>query len=151
MLSPSGFTQAQPWSTSFVVNETAGTFDGFGGAADGGLAGGAVYQIGVGYGVEVAANNAVGVNASQSAWHAMNAVTNGASSVSNVDGTETTGNVLSANGFSNTILELGRVDGWGNLTGMETEGGFWPGSFSFGQRTSMCHNQFTYWGTSTSC
>jgi hypothetical protein len=37
------------------------------------------------------------------------------------------------------------------MTGYLTEIGIWSSAFSSGNRTSVCHNQYVYWGTSTSC
>jgi hypothetical protein len=88
-------------------------------------------------------------SASDSAWHAFNAVFNGASSVANVDGTET---VLSG---SPGTTGLANVNGFGigvNMIAAKfAEGGIWPVGFTATQRTNMCHNQYAYWGTATSC
>lgn len=85
---------------------------------------------------------------SNSVAHAFNAVINGASSVVNVDGTETTGTATGSTtagniiGFTGAALqnttygELGVIDNVAN---------------SGTVRTNLCHNAFVYWGTATSC
>ena len=86
--------------------------------------------------------------ANDAAWHAVQAVMAGASTVINVDGTETTGTVT-----GNT--STGSPQAWSSNTTNTlemTEGGAWDNiNFSSGQRTAMCHNQYVYWGTGTSC
>lgn len=87
------------------------------------------------------------VTATDASWHAGNAVTNGTSSVVNIDGSETTGSltanttagapVVGAN--SGTAMDWAEAGAWDNV------------AFTGTQRTNLCHNQFTYWGTSTSC
>jgi len=74
---------------------------------------------------------------------------NGASSTMNIDNVATTKNP-GTNGITSKI-NFGNVAG-GGTTGVDVfEFGIWPVGFSSGQQTSMCHNQFTYWGTTTSC
>lgn len=86
--------------------------------------------------------------ANDAAWHAANGLISGASSVLNVDGTETSATVTAS-------TAAGRMQVSGGLTSnttLLTEVGAWDNiSFSGGNRTSLCHNQFTYWGTATSC
>jgi hypothetical protein len=82
------------------------------------------------------------------AFHVANGVFNGASSVLNTDGTDVTGTVTAnttagapqsiaaAGATHERVLEVGFID---NV------------ALTSGQRTSLCHNAFTYWGTATSC
>lgn len=90
------------------------------------------------------------VTASDTGVHAGNAVINGASSVVNIDGTETTGATVG----STTAEPLGVMVG---PTGTSIimyfmEGGLWDNvAFTSTQRTNLCHNQFVYWSTAASC
>lgn len=86
--------------------------------------------------------------ANDAAWHAANALLEGASSAFNVDGTETTVTMTNSTAAGRMIFPGGLTSNTVDLT----EGGVWDNiAFSSGNRTSMCHNQFTYWGTATSC
>jgi hypothetical protein len=91
--------------------------------------------------------------AADNAWHAMNGVLNGASSVLNVDGTETSGSLTtpSENSPACFLGSSGSQCSSNPLAGKIAEGGIWATAFSGTQRTNLCHNQFTYWGTATSC
>ena len=88
----------------------------------------------------------VSASATDNVFHATQAVfTGSASSVLSLDNAETTGNPgtdipTSGNPFHIMGTALG-------YEGEFIEGGWWPLGFSSGQRTSMCHNQFTFWGT----
>jgi hypothetical protein len=90
-----------------------------------------------------------------SAWHAVQIIVNGASnSAVAVDATQTTGlNMGTATTGANFWLGSQNSGGTNPLTGKLTEAGMWgPGTaFTGTQQTNMCHNQFTYWGTPTSC
>lgn len=87
-------------------------------------------------------------------WHSLLNVYNGASGVINVNGSSSTAN-WGANTIPNATASIGSFGpgaGSGrNLNGKITEVGLWPSGFSAGDQTSMCHNQYTYWGTSVSC
>lgn len=88
--------------------------------------------------------------ANDNALHAVQMVSNGASSIINVDGTETT--VNPGGGGSSSALGLMTNGGGGPFgNGYIQEAGAWIAQFSPGNRTSLCHNQFLYWGTATSC
>ncbi len=100
-----------------------------------------------------AGGSALGATAADLSWHAVQGViATGTTSVTNVDGTPTTSGASVGSASSATTLNFGG-DGAGSfMTGLLAEGGFWPGTgFTSGQQTSVCHNQFSYWGTSTSC
>jgi hypothetical protein len=82
--------------------------------------------------------------------HALNGVLNGASSVLNVDGTDTA--AASGAGSASGALSLGGIGGVGDyLDGEFEEFGLWSGSFSSGQRTLVCDNARLYYGTGGSC
>jgi hypothetical protein len=88
---------------------------------------------------------------SNSAWHSLQGVWNDPSnSVVNVDGS----NGTPGSGGTNNMTGPGVVgtDSFGSfLDGNVVEYSIWSSAFSSGNSTTMCHNQFTYWGTSTSC
>jgi hypothetical protein len=84
---------------------------------------------------------------SDSVFHVVQGIWNGASSVANVDNTTTTGNSTTA--LSGKVY-LGVIfSDYPNASVFEL--GIWGLGFSSGQQTSMCHNSHTYWGTVTSC
>jgi hypothetical protein len=97
---------------------------------------------------EVAATTQFTATASDNAWHALQYVS-GSSAVINVDGTETTGN-SGTNNMSSTLVFGGETVGTRTMHGYVTEAGVWSG-FNSTQRGNMCHNQYIYWGTPTSC
>jgi hypothetical protein len=86
--------------------------------------------------------------ANDAAWHAGQFVVNGASSVINIDGTETTGTVT-GNTAAGAPIFTTAVSG---QTVNHGEGGFIDNvAISSSVRTNLCHNQYLYWGTVTSC
>jgi hypothetical protein len=92
------------------------------------------------------------VTASDGAVHALNGLCSGTSSFLNVDGTD---NSISA---GTSALTAGQVnlmstdEDFGPLQGKFFEGGFWNTTgFTSTQRGQLCHNQYSYWGTATSC
>lgn len=100
--------------------------------------------------LRVYAGSVATFSASANAWHSVNVVANTAGTA-NVDGTETS--INTGSGATSTSLNVGSDPGGGTnaFTGNLSEIGMWPVGFSSGNRTSMCHNQFVYWGTPTSC
>jgi hypothetical protein len=89
-------------------------------------------------------------------WNAIQCVFYDAGSATtlNVNGTATTGSA--GTGATSTSLMLGNQPsaaptGERELTGSLAEAGLWPVAFSSAQQTKLCHNQYLYWGTSTSC
>lgn len=93
----------------------------------------------------------VSVTASDSAWHAMELSVDGTASAFIVDGGTP---VTTANGFNLTgALTVGDKSSTptNGMTGNMGEMGIWPVKFTGTQATNVCHNQFVYWGTSTSC
>lgn len=108
----------------------------------------------VGYGtsanhVFIFAGSARTASATDNSSHAVQSIFNGASSVISVDNTETTISPGSNTTGANS-LKIGTGND-GTFLGYIWEAGVWPSAISAGNRTSMCHNQFVYWGTSTSC
>jgi hypothetical protein len=94
---------------------------------------------------------AVTTTASENALHAIQDVFNGALSTTNVDGTST-GSLNPGSGSlsASTTVATGFYAGNG-FTGQANEMGVWATTFSGTNMTNLCHNQFTYWGTATSC
>jgi hypothetical protein len=96
------------------------------------------------------AGSTVTLAATDSAAHAIQGLFSGASSIINVDGVDSTPGNAGAQGLQ-FETEFGG-DGFGvSMVGRMFEGGNWSVGFTGTQRTNMCHNQFTYWGTATSC
>jgi hypothetical protein len=92
------------------------------------------------------------VTASDNAWHAIQGVANGngTSSSLNVDGTDTTG--ASGTGQASTLISLfNNPAGSAIPKAFLTETGMWEIAFTLTQRGNICHNQYTYWSTPTSC
>lgn len=104
---------------------------------------------------EMYAGAALSVSATDNAWHAAQGVFNDPSgSFVNIDGTDTSMNGIGTNVWQNQFNQqyIGHNTGTGQeLYGHATEIGIWPSAFSAANRTAMCHSQFLYWGTSTSC
>lgn len=140
---------SQPWSISAVIERTGQFSSGYLISSTGsyeGLASGG----GSADNVQLYGSNTLQATATDNVSHAVQALANGASGVINVDGTETTGNTGS-NAFENAGWYLGADSFGDNLRGYIAEMGIWGAGFSSGQRTSLCHNQHTYWATATSC
>ena len=89
--------------------------------------------------------------ASDNAWHAIQGVLNGASSVINVDNTQTTGNAGAGGMASGHVNYLGAAGGTQILNGKLTELGIHPSAISTANQTALCHNQRLYWSTPGSC
>jgi hypothetical protein len=87
--------------------------------------------------------------AADNAWHAFQWIYNSTSSLANVDGVSgTPGSAGSASW--NTPINIG-LDNGNSLLGQAVEVGLWSVAFNSEQISTMCHNQFNYWGTSTAC
>lgn len=102
----------------------------------------------------VFANNAFAVNAAtDNAWHALQGIEQVSSGIMNVDGSNgsASGGATSALSSGNGIL-LGSDSFAEKLIGSVAEVLIYPIAFSTpGNSVTMCHNQFTRWGTLTSC
>lgn len=131
-------------SLALVANRSAGTgasqFIGENSFTTDGVEGGTANH----WSVRGGAGSNFAVTANDAAWHAGVAVVNGASSVLNVDGTETTG---TANG-STTAGKTGFQGGVGSTTANVTEAGFIDNVALTGtQRTNLCKNMQAYYGS----
>src|SRR5260370_1248268 len=134
----------QPVTASFVANRI-NNFSSFQVVAA--MGGGSAVQWGYNNSANhqfFSAGTVVSISTTDSAWHANNAVINGASSVFNVDGTETTGNT-GANNPGTSIAYWGQNLSGSQLTGYGTELGLWFAAVSGTNRTTLCHNQYIYW------
>lgn len=86
--------------------------------------------------------------------HSIATILNGASSGFYIDGVWTGGSTVARD--SNTALAIGSAVGATDVNNMG-EVGLWPVGFTGTssanslQTNALCHNQFAYWGTSTSC
>lgn len=92
---------------------------------------------------------------SASTSHIIQSVYNGASSAINIDGTRTALSTPGTAGLATVAAgkwSIGSAgSGAANYTGRLTETGAWGVAFSSGDETAVCHNQFLFWGTATSC
>ena len=119
-----------------------------------GLAGQAFYNDTASGKVALVLNNVTRLNVTASSTGLFDAMSdaacvNGASSVINVDGTETTGSITGVTSAGNIKTLAGAS---GSDFEWETEAGYVDNVvISSGNRTSLCHNMHAYWGTSTSC
>jgi hypothetical protein len=141
--------QAQPLTLSWVANHTGGASGAVGLQGGGGL----FLNYGASNAVELNAGSSVGpVTASDGAWHSSQGVASNASSVISVDNVETAG-TAGTNGIDGAdFLNLGAFTGGSAFFGGTiVEFGIDFTVHNGTVRTGMCHNQFTYWGTSTSC
>lgn len=141
-------TLAQPFSFSVVgYFTTTGSTNGLLGSASTNLGVQAASSAST---IQVFSGSGVTGSFSLSAWHNVQAVVQSTQSL-NIDNTITTGSG-GANTLTGKIIEFAGITGRSlGTVGQEFEGGVWSGAFTTGQQTSLCHNQYTYWGTSTSC
>jgi hypothetical protein len=134
--------QGQPFTFSFVAEATSSTDDVLSAGVQSGW-----NNTNLGF---IFSGGFATATASFSAFHAIQGVFNGASSSLNVDGTLTSS--LNAGGTSASgTIGVGTISGSNVLDGFILEAGMWPGAVSTTNQGLMCHNQFSYWGTSTSC
>lgn len=140
---------AQPVSHSIVANRTANTTTQINmlNGGNGPVWKNVANTVGQFYG------SFPGATASDTAWHAMVFVANGGSAFIDVDGTQTAG-ASGAGTFPNSAA-YGMFSQTSTCsataTAQEAEAGFYPLALTNTQANNLCHNQFTYWGTSTSC
>lgn len=83
--------------------------------------------------------------------HAGQLIYNGASSFYYIDGTNTTNAGLGTTGLAIGSISFGAAGVRNSAVAFVGEGGVWGSAFSAGDSSNMCHNQFGYWGTTTSC
>ena len=88
---------------------------------------------------QISCGTALTAAASDSAYHALQGVANGASSIIVVDGAATTGN--GGTTAASTLLRIGRSNGGNTLAGTIMEAGMWPVGFDATQYGSMNANQ----------
>lgn len=142
----------QPYSYSAVTERTGNTSS-FGGIiSNRSSAGTSTYFNNSTNSVSGFGGASVTATASDLSLHAIQFIVNGASSAINVDGTNTTGNFGTQTG--STTISFGVDSTFATphyITGYLGEGGDWPIAFNSTQYGNLCHNQFLYWGTSTSC
>lgn len=91
------------------------------------------------------------VNVSKNAYHVGSYIFNNASGSAVIDATTTTMNVGGTTAWPAGNIGLGYDNGRNTIQTQILTVGFWAAGFSAGNATTYCHNQFTYWGTSTSC
>jgi hypothetical protein len=99
--------------------------------------------------VALFAGSTFSATASDSAFHVLQFNFNGASSAIQVDATNSSGSA-GTSGWS-LVWDFGSTSSGAasfSPTGNFTEFGVWPSGFT---SSPLCHNAFTYWGTSTSC
>lgn len=100
-----------------------------------------------------AGSTAIATGVADNALHSVQFVFNdagGGGSVVYADGISTAVS-YGTNGTSTTARVGGDGSGGNFLTGYMMETGLWAAAFSGANNPAMCHNQFTYWGTSVSC
>ena len=99
--------------------------------------------------VIIYAGATVTATAADSAWHSVGGVfPSGGTGTLDVDGTITTGSIGTT--APSGVLAIGKVSGT-TLDGYIAEVGTWSSAVSNTNLGLLCHNQFTYWGTSVSC
>lgn len=90
--------------------------------------------------------------ANDNAWHAVQSVCNTTSSAMNIDGTDFTSLSGGSNNPGTGTMAVANDASSHPFNGDIAETGVWKATaFNATQRGNLCHNQFTYWGTSTSC
>ena len=148
---------AQPLTLNTVVKDTGSSTVDSGGiivAWDGVKPSGMWSNDGSANLIEIyfSAGSALSVTATNNAWHIFTGVAHGPSPNSNmnVDGTDHTGGV-GTYVFSQADVYLGSDNYGSSFIGQMTEVVIWPSALSSGNITSLCHNQYSYWGTGTSC
>ena len=136
---------SQPFSVSFVANQTGST------SANNVIG---AYGIAVQWGMSSTTNDAtfyagnvvVVAGAAQSSIHSIQFVVSGATSIANIDGTQTTGLNAGTNvGTSNPPAIGENSSGANEFFGDFYENGSWPIGFSNTQQATMRTNQKTYW------
>lgn len=97
--------------------------------------------------IQIFYGSAPTISVSDSAFHAMQLVINGASSDGYIDGSGNSISPGAASCVTANNVDLFGKDGFGNLlTGKVTEFGMWSATFSAGSKSTMNSNQHAYWG-----
>jgi hypothetical protein len=90
----------------------------------------------------------VGTAANDNVWHTVQQLINGTGSIINIDGSETSISPGTLTTTNTTIIGGGSSH---ELAGDFAEAGLWPLGFTSSNRSSVCDNQYKYWGTPNSC
>lgn len=145
-LTSAGSTSSSANGSVSSVQRRTGAFTSFGGVIQA--------NAGTGFGYNNSANTGAmykGVVGSfamtDSAFHATQAVFNGASSSVLMDGTSTTGLNPGGTSLLGGQVQLGILNGSNSLTGDICLAGITPTQFSGGQSSSLRSLATTYWGT----
>lgn len=88
--------------------------------------------------------------ANDNAWHAYAATLSGTTGTIVVDNTATTGTVSNAATTNNAFIGT-RNDGAVGVPSRGAEFAIYPSALNSTQYGNLCHNQYLYWATSTSC
>lgn len=97
------------------------------------------------------AGSTVVFSETDNAWHSVQTTIQTTTSAYNVDGTDSTGHSAGSNSGATARGVFTNNQLTNNFTGKISEVGVWHVAFTSTQRGNMCHNQYGYWGTSTSC
>lgn len=141
LASPGGSNIPQPWTISAVAERT-GAFTSFG-SIYGDTSNEQLMFTTSPNTVSVFGGVLLPGAATDSAFHALQGIANGASSNLYIDGTANSGSA-GTNAFVATGATIG--NGFNTLTGNMTEVGIWPSAFSTSTATNLSSNQHTYWG-----
>jgi hypothetical protein len=139
LITGSNITQAQPLCMSAVYERTSGTVQG--GVLGGGTS---VTSIGGGIGANQAfmsAGTPITQAANDNAYHALQAVLNGASGAMQTDGTDITSQNAGSGGFSAEPLRTCRNSSAQGFDGTIMEVGLWNAAFTLTQRNNLNTNQ----------
>lgn len=139
VLSSPTITQAQPFTLS-IVYERTGNFTSqqvYLGSSAGALS---VGSDAVSNKSQFTAGVVITQTATDSVFHAVQAVGNGVSGAMNTDGTDLTAQNAGTNTFS-ALLRFFRSSGAASSTGFVMEGGLWPSAFNATQRGNVNTNQ----------
>jgi hypothetical protein len=139
LLSVASITLVQPFSSSAVYDRTGSltTQQGICNTSAQNLASaGAANNV-----ATIQAGGTPSVTATDSTWHAINAVFNGnPNTAARVDSTDNTGLAGGVSAGTGTV-RLGRLTSGGALDGQEAECGMWPSGFTTQNRTDLNTNQ----------
>jgi hypothetical protein len=140
----SAFTQAQPLTMSSVVNQNQPSGSGL-------IYGQVGAQLGLyatsGPVLQIYGGSNANVTVSQNTWYAWQAIVNSSSSISYINGTQTTGLNAGSGTFTSTVgSDMGSDQFGDKYTGYICEVGVWSGAFSTGNQSAMNLNQRAFYG-----
>lgn len=146
---PSGIgTIAQPWVIVGVGKRT-GNFGNYS-SLYGDTSAYGILWINTTNTIAAYASNVANTTASDNAWHIFIGTGNGTSGEMNVDNA-TTGTVNSGTGSLDGATQAVGSGTFGGMTGQATIWGVYSATISSGNQTTLCHNLYSFWATSTSC